>query len=110
MVIKLTLLNGNSFLVNTNQVQTIFPKFYKGNYVTRVQFNQETMIQVRESVEEIYNQIWNEEKIETPFELITRDEDSFDFQPRPQSQRPRYNNQQEYRPRYDRNYNTQNHY
>ena len=34
MVIKLTLLNGNSFLVNTNQVQTIFPKFYKGNYVT----------------------------------------------------------------------------
>ena len=69
MVIKLTLLNGNSFLVNTNQVQTIFPKFYKGNYVTRVQFNQETMIQVRESVEEIYNQIWNEEKIETPFEL-----------------------------------------
>ena len=46
--------------------------------------------------------------LETPFELVTRDEDSFDFQPRPQSQRPRYNNQQEYRPRYEKNYNNQN--
>jgi uncharacterized protein YlzI (FlbEa/FlbD family) len=51
MVIKLTLLNGNSFLVNVNQVQTIFPKFYKGNYITRIQLGQEQMIQVQESIE-----------------------------------------------------------
>lgn len=110
MVIKLTLLNGNSFLVNVNQVQTIFPKFYKGNYITRIQLGQEQMIQVQETIEEIYNQIWNEEKIETPFTLVTRDDDDSDFRPRPQYQKPRYENQREYLPRYERNYNNQNHY
>jgi hypothetical protein len=42
--------------------------------------------------------------------LVTRDDDDSDFRPRPQYQKPRYENQREYQPRYERNYNNQNHY